>query len=86
MRPRKPHAKSEIGRRPDSRIEVGVLGLTDIVNNLAAGKKVLRMRFSVLFIGISPEQTCLAWINATCARGYGTPGPEAASKESSQVL
>jgi len=39
MRPRKPHAKSEIGRRPDSRIEVGVLGLTDIVNNLAAGKK-----------------------------------------------
>jgi len=54
MRPRKPHAKSEIGRRPDSRIEVGVLGLTDIVNNLAAGKKVPRMRFSVLFIGISP--------------------------------
>ena len=55
MRPRKPHAKSEIGRRPDSRIEVGVLGLTDIVNNLAAGKKVPRMRFSVLFIGISPK-------------------------------
>jgi len=54
MRPRKPHAKSEIGRRPDSRIEVGVLGLTDIVNNLAAVKKVPRMRFSVLFIGISP--------------------------------
>jgi len=59
MRPRKPHAKSEIGRRPDSRIEVGVLGLTDIVNNLAAGKKVPRMRFSVLFIGISPQANAL---------------------------
>jgi hypothetical protein len=52
MRPRKPHAKSEIGRRPDSRIEVGVLGHTDIVNNLATGEK---RRFSVLFIGISPR-------------------------------
>ena len=45
MRPRKPHAKSEIGRRPDSRIEVGVLGHTDIVNNLATGKMAPREAF-----------------------------------------
>ena len=58
MRPRKPHAKSEIGRRPDSRIEVGVLGLTDVVKNLATGKK---RRFSVPFTGISPPVMWKSW-------------------------
>ena len=78
MRPRKPHAKSEIGRRPDSRIEVGVLGLTNIVNDLAAGKKVPRMRFSVLFIGISPPVSSAVgpkkWIPHGGKTGQ-TPGP-----------
>ena len=55
MRPRKPHAKSEIGRRPDSRIEVGVLGHTDIVNNLATGKKAPREAFfGALYRNITP--------------------------------
>ena len=56
MRPRKPHAKSEIGRRPDSRIEVGVLGHTDIVNNLATGKMAPREAFfGALYRNITPR-------------------------------
>ena len=75
MRPRKPHAKSEIGRRPDSRIEVGVLGHTDIVNNLATGKKTPREAlFGAIYRNITPPAAVSGQADeASAPRGGGIP-------------